>query len=211
MKCILLALLSLPAIAGETLYNGITLPDVWPPQRKLTSDPMPVPYLEAPPAVIRIDMGRQLFVDDFLVGQTSLKRVHHLTTWHPATPALKPDKEWEQKGGPTAAPFSDGVWFDSKDQLFKLFYLGGYLEGTCLATSKDGVHWDKPDLGVVPGTNIVMSARRDSNTVWLDHAEKDPQRRFKMSVYDFKKGHRAPRLAGRHPLERGDRPLSGDG
>lgn len=54
--------------AGETLYNGITLGDKWPPQaEKLTRQPMPVPYLENPPEVILIDVGRQLFVDDFLI------------------------------------------------------------------------------------------------------------------------------------------------
>jgi hypothetical protein len=47
--------------AGEQLYNGIVLPDAWPPD---TLDPncyapMPVPYLENPPDVIPIDVGRQ--------------------------------------------------------------------------------------------------------------------------------------------------------
>src|SRR5262249_57105177 len=54
--------------AEETLYNGIRLASPWPPRgRKVTLDPMPVPYLTAPPAVIPIDVGRQLFVDDFLI------------------------------------------------------------------------------------------------------------------------------------------------
>jgi len=50
------------AHAGETLYNGITLPDVWPPRAPVMSagEPMPVPYLAHPPAVIPIDVGRQL-------------------------------------------------------------------------------------------------------------------------------------------------------
>ena len=53
-------------LSGETLYNGIKLPEQWPPRvDKLTREPMPVPYLENPPEVIVIDVGRQLFVDDF--------------------------------------------------------------------------------------------------------------------------------------------------
>ena len=55
----LLALTSL-ASADETLYNGIALPDQWPPDYgELTRAPMPVPYLKNPPAVIFIDVGRQ--------------------------------------------------------------------------------------------------------------------------------------------------------
>jgi len=55
---------------GETLYNGIVLPEKWPPNGKerLPLDPMQVPYLDNPPAVIPIDLGRQLFVDDFLIA-----------------------------------------------------------------------------------------------------------------------------------------------
>ena len=30
------------------------------------------------------------------------------------------------------------------------------------------------------GTNVVHAGFRDSNTVWLDHDEKDPKRRYKM-------------------------------
>ena len=37
---------------------------------------------------------------------------------------------------------------------------------------------------MAPGTNVVLrdpkDAFRDSNTVWLDLEERDPQRRFKM-------------------------------
>ena len=57
------------ASASETLYNGITLPDIWPPRAPAmkAGEPVPVPYLEHPPAVISVDVGRQLFVDDFLI------------------------------------------------------------------------------------------------------------------------------------------------
>ncbi|MBI4580727.1 MAG: hypothetical protein HY718_13555, partial [Planctomycetes bacterium] len=59
--------------AGAVLYNGIRLPAPWPPKYdQLPPDPMPVPYLSAPPSVIPIDVGRQLFVDNFLIEQTTL-------------------------------------------------------------------------------------------------------------------------------------------
>src|ERR1043165_510213 len=82
-----------PAPVGEVFYNGIQLPATWPPQNlSLTPDPTPPPYLLSPPAVILIDVGRQLFVDDFLIEHTTLKRTFHTTEYHPATPVLIPDR-----------------------------------------------------------------------------------------------------------------------
>jgi len=174
-------------LPGETLHNGIELPKDWPPRfKELSMDPAPPPYLQSPPGVIPIDMGRQLFVDDFLIEQTTLRRTFHAAEYHPASPVLVPDKSWEQKGewkgyvGPHAMPFSDGVWYDPKDKQFKMWYMAGVLDSTCLATSKDGIHWDKPSFDVVPGTNIVHAGNRDSSTVWLDLEEPDPTRRYKM-------------------------------
>ncbi len=193
---LVLLVATLPALAGEVLYNGIELPAPWPPRRDgLTYEvfrnqaslkyfaPMAVPYLEKPPAVIPIDLGRQLFVDDFLIENTNLRRTFHLAQYHPASPVLKPDRKWEQGDrGPRALVFSDGVWYDPQDRLFKMWYLG---YGTCYAVSRDGIHWEKPQLDVEPGTNIVLKPKppRDDNaTVWLDLAETDPSRRYKMFV-----------------------------
>lgn len=171
----------------ETLYNGIVLPREWPPRlsdfpTSVEKDPVTPPYLIAPPEVIPIDVGRQLFVDDFLIAETTLKRTFHLPKYHPATPVLRPDQPWEMKNPDHAAAmvFSDGVWYDPKDQVFKIWYMVGAGEGTGYATSHDGIHWEKPALDVRPPTNIVQPGGRDSSTVWLDLEEKDPARRFKM-------------------------------
>ncbi len=161
-----------PAFAadeGELLYNGIRLPTPWPPRpAELSREPSEPAYLSKPPAVIPIDVGRQLFVDDFLVADTTLTRTHHRPTFHEKSPVLT--------GGMV---FSDGVWYDPQDKLFKMWYFakGG---GTAYATSKDGVSWEKPDLDVKKGTNLVQTSPRDSSTVWLDLEEKDPKRRYKM-------------------------------
>lgn len=87
----------------EVLYNGIQLPEQWPPDYgpsdygKYNRQPIPVPYLDEPPAVIPIDVGRQLFVDDFLIEHTTLKRTFHLAELYPANPVLKPDTPWESE------------------------------------------------------------------------------------------------------------------
>ena len=169
-------------MTAETLYNGIRLPTDWPPpNRPITYEPMLVPYLASPPDVIPIDVGRQLFVDDFLVERTTLTRRHHKAVYVPGNPVLRPDRPWET----AAMAFSDGVWYDPADGLFKVWYLSRLSEATCHATSADGIHWDKPALDVVPGTNIVDRGNRDSGTVWLDLFESDPARRYKMFYYPW--------------------------
>jgi len=172
---------------GATLYNGIVLPREWPPRlpdfpTSVENDPADPPYLTSPPVIVPIDVGRQLFVDDFLIAETTLTRTFHLAGYHPASPVLKPDQPWEMKNPDHAAAmvFSDGVWYDPKDELFKMWYMVGKGASTGYATSRDGIHWNKPSLDVRPPTNIVQPGGRDSSTVWLDLEEKDPARRFKM-------------------------------
>ena len=99
---------------SETLYNGIVLPEQWPPDYGgWTREPMCVPYLENPPEVIDIDVGRQLFVDDFLIEETTLQRTFHQPIYYEGNPIIEPDREWEHHGpAPFAGPFSGGVWYD---------------------------------------------------------------------------------------------------
>jgi hypothetical protein len=136
---------------GETLYNGIVLPKEWPPRRlSPPMEPEKPPYLVSPPAVIPIHVGRQLFVDDFLIESTTLKRTFHRAEYHPENPVHN------------KMAFSGGVWWDPKDQLVKLFASSG------LTTSKDGVHFDPP----------VQTPNRGGDTVWLDSETADPQKRW---------------------------------
>ncbi|HUT37166.1 MAG TPA: hypothetical protein VNE39_27035 [Planctomycetota bacterium] len=185
------------ATAGEVLYNGIVLPDVWPPKYdRPPNEPMPVPYLASPPAVIPIDVGRQLFVDDFLVQETTLKRSFHRVEYCKENPIVRPDQPWENKGrGLFAAPFSGGAWFDPQDKLFKMWYCGGYLATVCYATSSDGIRWEKPKLDFQTGTNVLFvpgldpaKPRHDTTLVWLDADAKDPKERFKYFATESGKG-----------------------
>lgn len=181
-------------LAGETLYNGIELPDQWPPKPEKFDREAPVtpPYLVQPPGIIPIDVGRQLFVDDFLIAESTLNRTYHQPVWHPKTPVLTAEKFWEKHGDrniPFAAPFSDGVWFDPRDQTFKMWYQGGSGIYFCYATSKDGVQWDRPNLNqVYPDSNVfkIEPIQRDSSTVWLDLDDPDASRRFKMVYFRSK-------------------------
>jgi len=178
---------SLCSLAGEKLYNGIVLPDEWPPKNILLNrEPMPVPYLNNPPQIILIKVGRQLFIDDFLIEKTTMKRTFHQPEYYKKNPVIKPDKPWEnQRRGLFAAPFSGGSWYDPDENLFKIWYTGGFLATTCFAISQDGIHWEKPILDVHEGTNIVVDPVHDgqryfdSNTIWLDHKTTNPEERYK--------------------------------
>ena len=182
------AFLPLPrvSVGGDALPNGIVLPDQWPPRIEKETiqrgDVMPVPYLTSPPDVIPIDLGRQLFVDDFLIEATDLERTFYATEPYGGNPVLKPDKRWEKVAPQfTAMAFSDGVWYDPADKVFKMWYMSGYMATTSLAISDDGVHWKKPRFDVMPGTNVVcLSGHRDSSVVWLDLEAIDPERRYQM-------------------------------
>jgi hypothetical protein len=170
--------------ASEVLYNGIDLPAQWPPQRTaadLTSGkPMPVPYLKQPPSVIPIDVGRQTFVDDFLIDSSSLLRRFHQPEYHQRSPVMQPEREWEKEtDSASAGAYSDGVWYDPAQQTFMMWYRAAKRR-TCLALSADGISWNRPALDLEGGTNVVLQTVRDSTTVWLDHESADPAARFKL-------------------------------
>lgn len=170
--------------AGQVLYNGIQLPAAWPPVHGATQTFAQPPYIQHPPSVIPIDNGRQLFVDDFLIGYTNLTRSQHQPAMYPGNPVMTPGSGWDTQGN--AFPFSDGAWFDPADQKFKMWYFGGQQGNEmCYAYSTDGVNWIKPAIAdaVVPNTNIVMTiwGGRDTTTVWMDLHD-TPARKFKAFV-----------------------------
>jgi hypothetical protein len=164
---------------GQTLYNGITLPEPWPPSQQPTqADPVPT-YITNPPAVIPIDLGRQLFVDDFLIQQTTMVQTQHQVIMYPPNPIIVP--------GPSdygyLMPYGGGEWFDPADQLYKLWlYCGGAtLSGVCYEYSTDGKNWIRPTYPdvLVPGTDIVLN---EGLSVWMD-LQDIPARKFKAFEY----------------------------
>ena len=184
-------------VETETLYNGISLP-CDPRDRTDFSaygdKPLPVPYLDHPPAVIPARVGRQLFVDDFLIESTTLRRTWHKAVKRPGNPVMRPEtplERGESNGhGPMAAPFSGGVWYDAADRLFKAWYCAGWFDGTAYAFSRDGLTWTRPELKAVPGTNRVIPPKgvRDSAAVVLDPDAGPDGLRFKMLVWSRPQG-----------------------
>jgi hypothetical protein len=180
-----------PSVAASesTLYNGIVLPDVWPPRDRdpASRAPMPVPYLTNRPDIVPIDVGRQLFVDDFLIEKTDLRRTYHHAQKFVGNPILKAETPKERDGGkrPGVALHSGGVWYDHRDRWFKMWYMPGWYGGTAFARSRDGLAWERPILDLVPGTNLIPDPDpspeliRGTNHVRIDWFATDEAQRFR--------------------------------
>ncbi len=174
--------------SGQVLSNGIVLPANWPPSTEdpLSKAPMRVPYLQHPPAVIPINTGRQLFVDDFLIAETNLKRVFHQANKYERNPVFFPQTNEELSGhfDNTADTYlgQGGVFFDPVAKQFKMFYTAGWRGGLALATSRDLVNWKRPALGLA-GNNIILPSgpllAGGDNAVWLDVHANDSTQRYK--------------------------------
>ncbi len=195
---------------AEQLYNGIILPDQWPPkdQNPDSMQPMRVPYLEAPPDIIPIDSGRQLFVDDFLIDESWLSRAFHQPVKYQGNPVLFPETRYElnEQMAPTTIPKCGGVWYDGEARLFKMWYMASYLGVMAYAISDDGIHWQRPILDVVPDSNLILPPdfHPDSGTVWLDKDTDDPAQRYKMMI-------REPNIPDTGPHFPGKMMVSSDG
>ena len=116
----------------------------------------------------------ELFLDDAMVEMSaSVKRRIHHPVQHRLNPLLKPDKWWE---GMIATGKS--VMYDPEDKLFKMWYLcgtlfesqrvGGNELYTAYAVSRDGINWEKPELGAVE-----LAGRRDHNVVLLPERDNE--------------------------------------
>ncbi|WP_395740406.1 hypothetical protein [Prosthecobacter sp.] len=138
-----------------------------------------------------------LFADDSGVAASS----GVLRTIHPArarsAPVLEAQKPWE---GSRVYVYGS-VHFDPATKRFCMWYLGhpdvdsagvkpsvpGFRKGkgdmVLYATSQDGLHWDRPELGLhsfqgSTANNIIFDLH--SPSVYVDMRDPDPARRYKM-------------------------------
>ena len=119
------------------------------------------------------DPGLHLFLDDHEVASvTNLTRVSGRPRRRPE-PVVRPDRPWEghqiNAWGTVLRRPQDGV--------LQLWYSTGYMTKDaswipvtlCYAESRDGIAWDKPDLGMWAlgehaDTNIVLMVDGDVST-----------------------------------------------
>ena len=117
----------------NALYNGIVIPKNWVNYvNHRQGTPIDIPYLMSTeeggyaPDIINIDVGRQLFVDDFLIDSTTLT-----TTYHNAVLCDEPVLVAEQDSGLTSVVLtSGGVWYDMDEQIYKMWYQKNLLSSS---------------------------------------------------------------------------------
>lgn len=127
---------------------------------------------------------------------------------HPANPVFSPETPWE-----TMSVESASIIYSEQEKMFKMWYVA-WCKGEfatheaavpihdnwavsgrwflCYACSTDGIHWERPALGIVkstlyPDNNILLA---DSGffmnlpTVIEDVDDPDPNRRYKLLIFD---------------------------
>lgn len=111
--------------------------------------------------LIQLGPERQLFVDESLIESISgARRVMNPAVKVKHNPVIRPEYPWEGKDVRVSHVFPD-----EKTGTFKMIYSGYTFKATqgekeiivdgegqpvtCLATSKDGIHWEKPVLNLV--------------------------------------------------------------
>ena len=155
-----------------------------------------MPSAQAQPAITLADLPL-LFADDSGVATSSgvIRTVHPARTR--TTPVLQPELPWE---GSRVYVYGS-VYYDEAADRLSLWYLGhpdpdaqgkeirvpGFRKGkgdvVLFATSKDGLKWERPELGLhsfqgSTANNIVFDLH--SPSVLLDKRETDPSKRYKM-------------------------------
>ena len=186
-SCIVMAgFSSVSSLDADTiLYNGIQLPDQWPPRtgNPNSLEPMVVPYLINPPQVIPINVGRQLFVDNFLIESTDMQRVYHQAVKYEHNPVFKPEYASELKRLGVVHLGQGGIFYDPREKVFKMFYTAGWRGPFSLATSSDLINWTRPQM-MSCNSNVLIPQSVDDHSCWLDINAVDPDQRIKYNEYD---------------------------
>ena len=133
--------------------------------------PLTAPCAENDP--INIGTRRELFVDDFLIDKMkgADRRLHRPT---PQEVSIVHDAPWEGSACAYHTVFQDGA-------VYRMYYRGLHLQVNkgsittashepfyCYAESKDGIHWIKPNLGIIEfkgsnKNNIILKGRGTHN------------------------------------------------
>ena len=155
------------------------------------------------------DPRTHMFLDDHHIDKLEgLQRKMHTPQRVGDQAVIKVEKPWE---GVAMAGLRNSVAYDEKEKLFKFWYrcyskehygAGVSSSRWAYATSPDGVHWDRPNLGLVDfqgskDNNLVhISPTLDTGAllinVVIDDRDPDPRRRYKAIGMDA------------HPLQEGE-------
>ena len=150
-------------------------------------------------ALIDIASNKQLLVDNYLIESlTDTRQVLNPAEKVTHNPVIRLEHPWE--GNYLALSH---IIFDDKEQIFKMWYSSASYKAyrgadgktviesskynggpiVCLATSKDGLYWEKPVLGLVEfqgsTENNILPQEVFMPYMFQDLHEVDPARRYK--------------------------------
>ena len=142
-----------------------------------------------PPARFRLTDEKQLLIDNWCLAEThNIRRTFHRPVKHQSNPLITCDKPWEPK-----ALYLLGGVERQRNGLYRMWYCSfdpgdRHNFHTCLATSTDGVNWEKPDLGICKyrgsrRNNIVIMDAGTSN-IFMNPDDPRPDFRYLASVWD---------------------------
>jgi hypothetical protein len=146
---------------------------------------------------VNLGSSKHIFIDDALIDRMDGVT---LTANPPArydVTDFRSDRPWEPtpRFGAGIADLS-GIW-DDGDQLGMLYTNGGMWGGkphaVCLATSQDGKHWSKPDLGVVAWdgslhNNIVLRIASQGMAFRDPNPAAPASERYKYAAWNWSRG-----------------------
>ena len=109
----------------------------------------------------------ELFLDNTMIEMSpGVSRRLHPAEKHLLNPIVRPDHWWE---GNQMLPYA--TIYDEEEKLFKMWlrcgsdaksrHVGGHAAYMTYLTSTDGVHWERPELGVMD-----FAGRRDHNVIF---------------------------------------------
>ena len=181
MKIWLISVVALPAAMGDTLA-----------------------LLAGEGAATPGQQRKHLLLDDRVIERTENARlVLGEVRKHPRNPLFGEDKPWE----PRYDNMYPNVIYDEEEKTYKCWYtpfitskldeetprdkrkdvkwnVSERRPGLCYAVSKDGLAWEKPELGLVDfrgsKRNNIVAMDIMSPGIVKDLREKDPERRYKM-------------------------------
>ena len=117
-------------------------------------------------APLNIASRLEPFVDDYLIGKMEGKIELRLHNPIPREVAIVHDQPWEGNNCHYHTVFQDG-------DIYRMYYRGTHIqfvndkltqahpEVVCYAESKDGIHWTKPELGLVE-----FNGSKKNNLIW---------------------------------------------
>ena len=130
---------------------------------------------------------RQLFIDDHIVAETfRVTRGLHQPSKYAGNPIIRATDPWEEK-----VCVYGTVIYEPEQETYRMWYTGyggaagGLVQYTgCYATSKDGIFWEKPNLGLVQyagskDNNLFLGDAANINVI-KEPRERDPERLYKI-------------------------------